>query len=72
MSYGNKFNDANSLMNAYGDDKVGGYSRALSGEFTRPGEPHQKRRLNESRRILKLYREATKSNTLKQLGGLLV
>lgn len=72
VPYGNKFNDANSLMKSYGDDKVGGYSRALSGEFTRPGEPHQKRRLNESRRILKLYREATRGNPLKQLGGVLV
>ena len=72
MPYGNKFNDANSLMESYGDDKVGGYSRALSGEFTRPGEPHQKRRLNESRRILKLYREATGGDPLKQLGGVLV
>ena len=72
VPYGNKFADANSLMSAYGDDKVGGYSRALSGEFTRPGEPHQDRRLEASRRILKLYREASGKVDLSQLGGILV
>ena len=32
-SYGNRFSNANELMNAYGDDRVGGYIRALTGKF---------------------------------------
>ena len=72
VPYGDRYSDANSLMAAYGDDRVGGYSRALSGEYTRPGEPHQDRRLDASRRILKLYREATQKPDLRQLGGILV
>lgn len=58
--YGNRFPDANSLMAAYGEDRVGGYTRALSGEYTRPGEHHMDRRLAASRRILKMYNEARK------------
>ena len=60
VPYGNKFSDANGLMNAYGDDRVGGYTRALSGEYTRPGKPHMDRRLEASKRILANWRAARK------------
>ena len=73
VPYGNKFSDANSLMAAYGDDRVAGYTRALSGEYTRPGKPHMNRRLAATRRILQMYQKALKQNDpLNQLGGMLV
>jgi hypothetical protein len=71
--YPNRFSDANSLMAAYGEDRVGGYTRALSGEYTRPGEPHMDRRLAHSKRILKLFREARRRQAPMPGGpGLLV
>ena len=57
-SYGNRFNDANSLMSAYGEDRLGGYTRALTGEYTRPGEHHIDRRNAAAKRILGNYRAA--------------
>ena len=56
--YGNKFSNANQLMGAYGKDKVAGYTRALSGEFTRPGTHHMDRRLKASKHIIRMYRKA--------------
>ncbi len=54
-SYGNRFSDANSLMDAYGDDRLAGYTRALTGEYVRPGVTHMDRRLDASRRIMSDY-----------------
>ncbi len=56
--YDDRYADANSLMKAYGNDKIGGYSRALAGEYTRPGRHHLDRRKKMSRHIIKMYREA--------------
>lgn len=67
--YGNRFPDANSLMAAYGEDRVGGYTRALSGEYTRPGEHHMDRRLAASKRILKMFNEARKTQPTAPFPG---
>lgn len=53
--YGNRFNTANALMAAYGKDKLGGYSRALAGEYTRPGTIHLDRRMQASKHYFKMY-----------------
>ena len=53
--YKNKFKDANSLMKAYGTDKVGAYTRALTGEYTRPGVIHLEKREKAARKILSDY-----------------
>lgn len=57
-SYGNRFSNANQLMDAYGDDKVAGYTRALTGEYTRPGIHHLDRREKAAKHILKMYNKA--------------
>lgn len=62
--YPDRFADANALMSAYGDDRIGGYSRALTGEYTRPGTPHMDRRLAASKRILSMYRQAVRNRQL--------
>ena len=59
--YKDRFSDANSLMAAYGSDRVGGYSRALTGEYTRAGEPHLDRRVAASKRILDMYQRSLRA-----------
>jgi len=67
-SYGNKFSNANQLMGAYGKDKVAGYTRALTGEFTRPGTHHMDRRLKASKHILRMYKKVqNQQNNTKKL-----
>lgn len=53
--YGNKFSNANQLMAAYGKDKIAGYSRALAGEYTRPGTIHLDRRTQASKHYYRMY-----------------
>ena len=53
--YGNRFNNANQLMAAYGKDKIGGYSRAMAGEYTRPGTIHLDRRMQASKHYFRMY-----------------
>ncbi len=53
--YNNKFKDANSLMKAYGTDKIGAYTRALTGEYIRPGVIHLEKRDKAARKILSDY-----------------
>ena len=60
--YKNKFKDANSLMKKYGKDKLGAYTRALTGEYTRPGTIHLDRREKATRRIYKKYMKWIKKN----------
>lgn len=61
--YKDKFPDANSLVAAYKNDRVAGYSRALTGEYTRAGEPHLDRRIAASKRILEMYRKTKREAT---------
>ena len=61
QAYGNRFHNANQLINAYGEDEVGGYTRALSGEFTRPGTHHMDRRDKASKHILSMYSKTKKA-----------
>ena len=53
--YGNRFQTANQLMAAYGKDKIGGYSRAMAGEYTRPGTIHLDRRMQASKHYFRMY-----------------
>ncbi|MBM75637.1 MAG: hypothetical protein CMK59_09565 [Proteobacteria bacterium] len=57
VRYSDKYRTANELMRAYGEDKIAGYTRALTGEYTRPGEPHLDRRLKAARDIFKDYKQ---------------
>ena len=68
QSYGDRYSDANGLMASYGEDRAAGYTRALTGEYTRPGVPHMDRRLDATRRILKAWREALRRRD-SQNGG---
>lgn len=60
-NYGNKFSDSNQLMSAYKDNKIGGYTRALTGEFTRPGIHHMDRREKAAKDIYRLYKQVIAS-----------
>ena len=42
-------------MKAYGTDKVGAYTRALTGEYTRPGVIHLEKREKAAHKILSDY-----------------
>ena len=42
-------------MKAYGTDKIGAYTRALTGEYTRPGVIHLEKREKAARKILHDY-----------------
>ena len=53
--YKDKFKDANSLMKAYGKDKIGAYTRALAGEYVRPGTIHLDKRDQAARKIFRDY-----------------
>jgi hypothetical protein len=64
--YDNKFSTANELMDHYEDNPVGGYSRALTGEFTRPGVHHLDRREKASKHILRMYRQVNQMNRSAQ------
>lgn len=63
VPYKDKFSHANQLMDTYKDDKVGGYTRALTGEYTRAGTPHLKRRDQMSKLILSMYKKAIKQRS---------
>ena len=58
VPYKDKFSNANQLMAAYQDNKIDGYTRALTGEYTRAGEPHLKRREQMSKLIISMYKKA--------------
>ena len=53
--YKDKFGDANSLMRAYGTDRIGAYTRALTGEYVRPGVIHLEKRDKAARTIYSAY-----------------
>ena len=65
VHYRDKYRTANELMSAYGEDKIGGYTRALTGEYTRPGEPHLDRRLKAARDIFSSYKRWISSQSSK-------
>ena len=65
VRYNDKYKTANDLMKAYGEDKIAGYTRALTGEYTRPGEPHLDRRLQAARKIFTRYKRWMNSVKIK-------